>query len=219
MKNIKRTLITVLAMLLVCVLSVSATLAYLYAKTASVVNTFSVGNVEITLDEKDVDSDADTADNVTVNGETRDRANKYKLISGKTLTKDPTVHVSQFSEEAYIFVEVIVDNDVAAVLESTGENSIAYQMTQKGWVHLTGNIYYYNNTVTGLGKDKAEDLVIFESITVKSTATGEQLAAAADDDITITAYAIQADTIKVASKPHAENASAAWSAIQLEINK
>jgi predicted ribosomally synthesized peptide with SipW-like signal peptide len=42
MKNIKGTLITVLAMLLVCVLSVSVTLAYLYDKSETVINTFSV---------------------------------------------------------------------------------------------------------------------------------------------------------------------------------
>lgn len=201
MKNIKRTLITVLAMLLVCVLSVSVTLAYLYDKSATVINTFSVGNVKITLDEADVDDSDD--DGSTTD---RDTENNYKLVSGATLDKDPTVHVSKYSEESYVFVEVIVDADVAAVLESTGEKSIAAQMTANGWTKLEGNIYSYNTTVTGLGKPADVDLPIFTTITVKSTATGEQLAAAADDDITITAYAIQADGLA--------SASAAWEALE-----
>lgn len=205
MKNIKRTLITVLAMLLVCVLSVSVTLAYLYDKSATVRNTFSVGNVEITLDEADVDDSDD--DGSTTD---RDTENNYKLISGATFDKDPTVHVSKYSEESYVFVEVIVDADVAAVLESTGEKSIAAQMTANGWTNLSGNIYYYEDTVTGIGKAADVDLPVFTTITVKSTATGEQLAAAADDDITITAYAIQADGLA--------SASAAWTALQTELN-
>ena len=201
MKNIKRTLITVLAMLLVCVLSVSVTLAYLYDKSATVINTFSVGNVKITLDEADVDDSDD--DGSTTD---RDTENNYKLVSGATFDKDPTVHVSKYSEESYVFVEVIVDADVAAVLESDGEKSIAAQMTANGWTKLEDNIYSYNTTVTGLGKPADVDLPIFTTITVKSTATGEQLAAAADDDITITAYAIQADGLG--------SASAAWAALE-----
>lgn len=201
MKNIKRTLVTVVAMILVCVLSVSVTLAYLYDKSATVINTFSVGNVKITLDEADVDDSDD--DGSTTD---RDTENNYKLVSGATFDKDPTVHVSKYSEESYVFVEVIVDADVAAVLESTGEKSIAAQMTANGWTKLEGNIYSYNTTVTGLGKPADVDLPIFTTISVKSGATGEQLAAAADDDITITAYAIQADGLG--------SASAAWAALE-----
>ena len=133
MKNIKRTLITVLAMLLVCVLSVSATLAYLYAKTATVRNTFSVGNVEITLDEAHVDpygNFLDESGNVVADIANANRvvANQYKLMDGKTYSKDPTVHVSKYSEESYIFVEVVVDPKVAAALVENGENSISEQM-------------------------------------------------------------------------------------------
>ena len=84
MSNIKRTLITVLAMILVCVISVSATLAYLYDKSESVVNTFSVGNVEISLDEADVDNDSNTADNVTINGQIRDLANEMMIQLKRT---------------------------------------------------------------------------------------------------------------------------------------
>ncbi len=218
MRNIKRTLITVLAMLLVCIISVSVTFAYLYDKSKSVVNTFSVGNVEISLDEVDVDNDSNTADNVTINGQTRDLANKYKLTSGATLSKDPTVHVSKYSEESYIFVEVVISDDVAAVLDTA---NITDQMTTNGWTKLEGDIYYYNETVTGLGKPNNVDLPVFTTITVKSTATGDELVNAAADgqSITITAYAIQADTIKDAGKAHAANAQAAWSALNTELGK
>lgn len=218
MRNIKRTLITVLAMLLVCIISVSVTFAYLYDKSKSVVNTFSVGNVEISLDEADVDNDSNTADNVTINGQTRDLANEYKLTAGATLSKDPTVHVSKYSEESYVFVEVVISTDVAAVLDTA---NITDQMTTNGWTKLEGNIYYYHETVTGLGEPNNVDLSVFTTIKVKDTATGDALAKAAADgqSITITAYAIQADTIKDAGKTHAANAQAAWSALNTELGK
>lgn len=200
MKNIKRTLITVVAMLLVCVVSVAATLAYLYDKSDTVVNTFTVGNVEISLDEKDVDNSSPDKD--------RDVANKYKLTAGATLEKDPTVHVSNYSEESYIFVEVIVDDAVAAVLESSGEKSIASQMTKNGWELLEGNIYAYNKTVTGLGNAAALNIPVFTTISVKSEAKGEDLAAAAEAKITITAYAIQKDGISTPAAAWAELQSA-----------
>ena len=220
MKNIKRTLITVLAMLLVCVLSVSATLAYLFKQSETVTNTFSVGNVDISLDEADVDNSTPDKD--------RDTENKYKLTSGATLAKDPTVHVSKYSEESYIFVKVVVTDAVKNVLvDDSDTGSIASQMASN-WKPLDGeaNVYYYKDTVSGLNPDgtagnKEVDLVVFNTISVKKSATGAQLAqaAVAGESISVTAYAIQADTIKVASKTHAENASAAWTALEGELAK
>lgn len=212
MKNIKRTLITVLAMLMVCVLSVTATLAYLYDRSATVRNTFSVGNVEITLDEKDVDD--------STPGEERDIANNYKLTSGAILDKDPTVHVSKYSETSYIFVEVIVTDNVKAVLvDDADANSIASQMAANKWKALDGepNVYCYENTVSGLKSDgtagdRDVDIPVFQKISVKTSATGADLAKAAGSgqNISITAYAIQADGIATAE--------AAWSALQEELN-
>ena len=218
MRNIKRTLITVLAMLLVCIISVSVTFAYLYDKSKSVVNTFSVGNVEISLDEADVDNDSNTADNVTINGKIRDLANEYKLMAGATIAKDPTVRVSKYSEESYVFVKVIVTDNVEAVLDMS---HVTAQMSANGWTNLSGDIYYYNYTATGIGNDADVALPVFTTIKVKSEVKGEDLVKAAADgqSITITAYAIQADTIKDAGETHAANAQAAWNALEVELNK
>jgi hypothetical protein len=44
MRNIKRTLITIAAMILACVISVSATYAYVYDRSETAVTTFSVAD-------------------------------------------------------------------------------------------------------------------------------------------------------------------------------
>lgn len=106
MRTKTKALVTALCAVLLVVASVLGTMAYLTSQD-TVKNTFTVGNVKITLDEKDVDKDQNTADNVTLpTGEVRDKANKYHLIPGNTYVKDPTVHVDANSESCWLFVKL-----------------------------------------------------------------------------------------------------------------
>ena len=94
----KALLLTLCAVLLVAA-SVLGTMAYL-TSTAKVENTFTIGKVEITLDETDV---------TNPNGP-RVTANSYKLMPGTTYTKDPTVTVKAGSEESYVRMKVTFNN-------------------------------------------------------------------------------------------------------------
>ena len=99
----KALLLTLCAVLLVAA-SVLGTMAYL-TSTAKVENTFTVGKVEIKLDEAKV-----TADGIPVEGAARVTANSYKLMPGTTYTKDPTVTVKAGSEESYVRMKVTFNN-------------------------------------------------------------------------------------------------------------
>lgn len=94
----KALLLTLCAVLLVAA-SVLGTMAYL-TSTDTVTNTFTVGKVEIKLDETDV---------TNPNGP-RVKANSYKLMPGTTYTKDPTVTVLKGSEESYVRMKVTFNN-------------------------------------------------------------------------------------------------------------
>ena len=94
----KALLLTLCAVLLVAA-SVLGTMAYL-TSTDTVTNTFTVGKVEIKLDETDV---------TNPNGP-RVKANSYKLMPGTTYTKDPTVTVKAGSEESYVRMKVTFNN-------------------------------------------------------------------------------------------------------------
>ena len=91
------------------------TLAYLTSE-AKVTNTFTVGNVELKLDEAIVDEygnpldaeDGNIVDKIDDAARTEE-GNEYKLIPGKTYTKDPTVTVKAGSEEAYVRMLVTVN--------------------------------------------------------------------------------------------------------------
>ena len=99
----KALLLTLCAVLLVAA-SVLGTMAYL-TSSAEVKNTFTVGKVEIKLDEAKV-----TADGIPVEGAARVTANSYKLMPGTTYTKDPTVTVLKGSEDSYVRMKVTFNN-------------------------------------------------------------------------------------------------------------
>ena len=94
----KALLLTLCAVLLVAA-SVLGTMAYL-TSTDTVTNTFTVGKVEIKLDETDVTNPTGP----------RVKANSYKLMPGTTYTKDPTVTVKAGSEESYVRMKVTFNN-------------------------------------------------------------------------------------------------------------
>lgn len=181
----KALLLTLSAMVLVAA-SILGTVAYLTSTTGPVTNTFTVGSVAITLDETDVDLYGDK------DGETRVTENQYKLIPGRTYTKDPVVHVQPGSEPSYIFVKV--ENGLAGI---EGPSTIASQMTANGWtlVPEETDIYSYKDIIDA--RAGLVDLTVFNNFTVSSAVTAEALSTYTTveniPNITITAYAIQAD--------------------------
>ena len=185
----KRTLALVLCMVLLVAGSVLGTLAYLTSTTGVVENTFTVGKVEITLDEAKVN-----ADGTAVEGADRVTENKYHLIPGHSYIKDPTVHVDDESENCWLFVKV--ENGLADIIDTT---TIEAQMDENDWdvIDADNGIYAYERIAT-----KADtNVVVFENFKLKGDA---DVAKYADAKITVTAYAVQADGFTTAA--------AAWAA-------
>lgn len=187
MKSKKKVFVTVLCAAALVVASVLGTMAFL-TSTDEVTNTFTVGNVAITLDEAPV-NDA----GVVQTGD-RVKENSYKLIPGHEYTKDPTVHVAANSENSWIFVKV-----EDAITDVEDVDTIATQIANNGWTALAGatGVYYKEYT----SSTDATDLVVFENFKVKdnadvSTYTGKT--------IKVTAYAIQKDGFDTAAKAWAE---------------
>lgn len=186
----KKVLALVLCAALLVAGSVAATLAYLTSTTGVVTNTFTTGNVAITLDEAKVNEYgvADTA-------AARVKANEYKLIPGHTYVKDPKVHVTEKSEQCYVFVKVV--DGLTAIQDAT---TIENQMIANGWKKLDGveNVWYYENIVDA--RTVAVDVPVFESFKVKGDAN---VAAYAGMTITVQAYAVQADNFGTAAAAYA----------------
>ena len=200
-KNMKKKLLIMsVAMVLVCAFAVGMTLAYL-TSTDRVVNTFTVGNVQIKLDEAKVDAYGEPVGSPAP----RVTDNSYKLIPGHTYTKDPTVTVLSGSESSYIkmtvtFTKADALDDIFApganltsifngydssyfIYKGNTENTSAKTRTYEFW---------YKEAVAAPDADVALD-ALFDSITVPRTITNDQLATIQGMTITVNAYAIQAD--------------------------
>jgi len=177
MKTKTKALALFLSAVLLVVTTVFTTMAFL-TDTDKVTNTFTVGKVEITLDEAKVDEYG-----VLVEGAKRVQENEYKLIPGHKYVKDPTVHVAEGSEDCWLFVKV----ENGLVNAEADEDKIADQMKDIGWTLVSGtaNIYSYKETVSA-----EEDVVVFKEFTLAGTA---DVASLKDAQIVITAYAVQAD--------------------------
>ena len=202
MKNSKLRKVLLLAcsaVLLVC-LSVGATIAYL-TSTDEVVNTFTVGNVQIKLDEAKANTDGSLVPNAD-----RVKANTYKLLPGHTYNKDPMVTVLKGSESCYVKMTMTFTKAAAldAIFAPDGADmiSIFKGYESANWIYK-GNTkdttkdtrtyeFWYKDTVDASKNDVPLD-ALFDSITVPGTITNAQLATIEGMTITVNAYAIQAD--------------------------
>lgn len=216
MKTKAKVLIAALCAVLLVVGSVMGTLAYLTDRQA-VVNTFTVGNVDITVDEAPV-----TPDGEVIPGEDRVEGNDYHLIPGQTYTKDPTMTVKKGSEESYVRMMVTI-NCISQLRGIFGEGFLPHEYIDG----KDSNIWVYNSTVengdntvtyefryykTVDAFEATEDIVLeplFTSFTIPGELTGEQLATIADLEIRVEGHAIQTASF--------DNADAAWTAFGAQI--
>lgn len=186
----RRMLFTLALVLVVAVASVGGTIAWLTDKTDAVTNTFTVGDINITL--------------------TETTGTEYKIIPGTDLSKDPKVTVKADSEACYVFVKVKEENwpTVKETVDDKEQLKVRYSINTTNWTKLevTGleageSVYYkvFDNAITTdtdlsvLANDKvyvSENLTKDEAAAIKTVGTPK---------LTFTAYAVQKDNINSAA--------------------
>ena len=191
MKTAKKALGLMLVAVLLVTATIFGTMAYLTDKD-EVTNTFTVGSVDISLDEAPVNEAGKKVDG------TRIKANSYKLMPGHEYDKDPIVHFAAKSEASWLFIEVT--NEISE-LESKAQDykSIATQITDNGWTALDGVTGVYYKSVPANTGDAAVDYPVFQGFTVDGSVTGITLESYNSKTVKIIAYAVQADGFTTAS--------------------
>lgn len=204
----KKVISTMLLVVLVAVLSIGGTLAWLTDDDA-VTNTFTVGNVEILLDEALVKETTDATTGakewVADAEEARVQKNEYKgIYPGAVLPKDPTVK-NTGSEPAYIRVSVTVNNWNILTADNVGIKDLETVFTVEDdfaetWKRV--DIVVADNTATytyeyiannGILAKAATTGPLFTEVTVPALLNSEQMAKIGSTlQMDIKAYAIQA---------------------------
>ena len=166
----RMTTLLIVAAVLVSV-GVGTTVALLVAASNPVVNTFTVGGVDITLHET--------------------TGSEYTMTPGVTVEKDPTVTVRANSEHSWLFVKVE---------KSRGFDTFCTCEMEAGWTALAGQAGVYYRTVGKSTSDQHFPVLKDNAIHISSSLTEEQLNAVTENPtLSITAYAAQSDGIATAA--------------------
>lgn len=202
MKKAKKILALLLCAVLLVGASVAGTVAYLTDKDNQVTNTFTIGNIEITLKEYAVDPQSglkDTSSEV-------DKLENLELVPGREIQKHPFVTVVANSEPCYLFVKVV--NGLEAYEDKTADgNTIAAQLDANGWEPLTGvaNVYYYETVIPTSTDAQVKPLFTSVKIDKNADAVNGWADIATNGNIVINAYAIQSEGFA--------DAAAAWAGL------
>ena len=193
MNNKKKTFLITLSLILVLGLGVLGAYAFFTDTTNVKENIFTVGKVELTLDETDFDDSTPEAD--------RDISNTYKMIPGVTLAKDPTVTVKAGSNDCWVFVEV---TDEAKEYNGTtykASDFLTYSITTQTdgvskWNKLeVENKDVYFCKVTNIVNDISLTVLDNNEVVVKDTVTetmmNDLIAADGEPNLLFKAYAFQ----------------------------
>lgn len=176
----KKTLALVLALTLLVAGVVGGTLAWLTATTGEVQNTFTVGDIELTLTE---------TPNTDTNKDGKPDIWQAQIIPGYSYDKDPVVTIDN-KVDCYLFVKFEETNS-DTYLNYTSTLTTANGWTQGDGTNIPSNVWY--RTVNVADTTKSWNLLVGDTVAVKSGLTNEQMTTAASTTITMTytAYACQ----------------------------
>lgn len=183
----KKSMTVVLSLVLVLCLAVGGTLAWLTAKTDTVTNTFTVGDINLELYEHVLQADGTLGETTTNSGN-----DNYKMVPGNTLPKDPTVVVKANSEACWLFVKVEKSANFDTYMSYTVDSQ---------WTALAGNEGVFYKEVAANTADQEFNVLADKKVVVKDDVTKDMLETAKTSQPTIkfTAYAVQKDNVTSAS--------------------
>lgn len=179
------TLVLALVLTLGCV--VGGTVAWLTAQSAEVTNTFTVGDINITL--------AETT------------GTSYKVIPGASQSKNPKVTVVKGSEKCYVYVKVT--NNLVIGSDTVGTVDI----DETNWVKVgaSGNttLYRYKDVVDAASA--AKELTVFTTVSYDDEKILKtNISQLENKTIVVQAYAHQSDNT---TQTGADTAAKTWAGI------
>lgn len=187
-------LIVSIAILAVFFTAISGTIAWLTSKSETVTNTFTYGDINISI------SETDTKDDDKLN------TNTYEMIPGNKITKDPLITVKENSENCYLFVKLDKTTNFDEFME--------FQVLEN-WILLEGtdNVYYQEVSQSDAKQEfyvlKDNSVLVKESVTKRMLNELDKNGVENYPQLNITAYAVQRDS----SIEAISTAAKAWSLI------
>ena len=171
-----KTLVALLSLVLLLGCSLGGTLAWLADSTGPVTNTFTVGDIDITLVETTED---------------------YKIVPGVNIAKDPKVTVKANSEACWLFVKIEES--------ANWPDELTYAVAT-GWEELEGGVYYRQVGASEKAQEfyvlagEGEGVYANGMVTVSENLTKSELQQLTPNPtLTFTAYAVQQEGVETAT--------------------
>ena len=179
MRKGMKILTLVMAVVLALGAVVGGTVAWLITNTAPVVNTFTYGDINITLEETDTEKDGDGSP----------FTNDYSMVPGQKIDKDPKLTVLAGSEDCWLFVKV--------EKSANFDDFMTYEIAE-GWTALPGHDGVFYREVDTSKDDQLFTVLKDNMVTVKDTVTKDDMNKLDEDPenvnyptLTFTGYAVQ----------------------------
>ena len=183
-----------LALVLLVCCGIGGTVAWLMDSTEAVTNTFTIGDINLTLVESPYNAANNSYGNPVQSTRENPLTNSYPLIPGNSYKKDPKVTVLANSEDCYLFVR----------MEKIGnpDNYLDFTFNDDGWYTYNGEEGVYYREVSKSASDQSWDLLkkidgdftikVSDKIVKAGTASGDYIDMPANNpEIKFTAYAVQ----------------------------
>ena len=173
----RRIALTLCVMFVVLAASIGGTVAWLTDKTGTITNTFTAGDIDITLTETGTDTSGNK---------------NYKFVPGDTLSKDPTVTVEAGSEACWLFVKVEEANWPEFKEADGTTRKVSYAIADS-WTALTDVPGVYYREVPAATADTDFAILKDNVVTVSNTLTKTEVnpVISLQPKLTFTAYAVQ----------------------------
>ena len=214
----KKKKIIIAAVVLLLLFLIGGAIAY-FTDTDAKTNTFTIGNVDIEVQEAAWDALADVNNN-DIPDDAED------MMPGESVSKDPLIHNKSTSSEAYVFMKVVspcttgttpvelFDYTTTPGVNSGWELMSAYTNATCSQGSIT-RVYSYstNGTMTALDPETSastdDTATLFDTLTLNTAVTGD---IPSSTNIAITGYAIQVDGLLDSNDQPITSPSGVWTA-------
>ena len=197
----KKLVIAIVALSIALVCVIGGTLAFLVAETKPVINTFTYGEISISLWENVLDENGNVTDEKNYDG-----IEYGKIVPGDVVNKNPTVTVSKGSEPCYVYA--LIDNQLG--------DAASYDIDESKWEEIgrSENKLLYRYRVEGgivNAADAEKNLEVFGVLEFSRDLDKNAIGALAGKGVVISAYAHQSDNT---TEDIANDAAIDWAKVQ-----
>ena len=184
--NKKKTIIS--AIVLLAIVAVGGAIAY-FTDTDTKTNTFTVGNVDITLSEEHWSTTDSNNNNIPDAAE--------NIAPGVSVAKDPVITNVSATAPAYVYAKV----EIPCTTDATPEEIFTLNTIGSGWTLMNDGacnngvatkVYNYGtaSAMTALAAGSATPAV-FSSVSLNSSITGSETGLSGNKNVVVTGYGIQ----------------------------